>query len=529
MSGVQFWWFTARAGGIVAWTLLTATVVWGLLLRTRLLPRTPPRPLLELHRFLAGLAVAFTALHLVGLLLDDYVRFDVVDLLVPFAAGWRPVPVAFGVLSLYLLIAIVVTSVLMRRLGRTWWHRVHLVAYLLFWSATAHLLTAGTDAGNSGLRLVVVAAIAVVLFLTLLRVFSPSPAPGPSAAAFHPLRVVHVRRETPTVVSVLFAVPHRLAKAYRYQPGQHVTVRAGIDGSVVRRPYSVCTDHDEAGLRIAVKHVPGGRMSTWVHTRLRPGTVLDVMTPTGVFATRPDPTRARHVLAVAAGSGITPVISIISGVLAGEPRSRCTLVYGNRSAAEALFADRLARLERRYPHRLRIIHLLSREHPVAPARHGRISADRLATVLAAREHAPVDDVYLCGPAPMTTEIRAALLAGGLDAGSVHVEHFTGKPATAGRDASAPPRNQDITIVHKGESRRVLAGSGETVLDAGLRAGLDLPYSCRAGVCGTCRAVNAGEDNGIGSQPQLVLACQTHPRPGAVIDFDTAIKEQPAAS
>ncbi|NKQ52363.1 2Fe-2S iron-sulfur cluster binding domain-containing protein [Amycolatopsis sp. K13G38] len=512
----QFWWFAARAGGLVAWALLTATVVWGLLLRTRLLPRTPPRSLLGLHRFLAGLAVAFTALHTLGLLLDTYLRFGVVDLLVPFAASWRPVPVAFGVLALYLLIAVTVTSVLMRRLGRKWWHRVHLAAYLLFWLATMHLLTAGTDSRQPALRLLVAGAIAAVLFLTLVRVFAPGATPprAPSAPAFHPLRVLQVRRETPAVVSVLFAVPPWLATAYRHQPGQHVTVRTRVDRGVVCRPYSICTDSDETGVRIAVGHIPGGRLSTWIHTRLRVGDVLDVMTPTGVFTTEPDPSRSRHVLAVAAGSAITPVITIIGAVLAREPRSRCTLVYGNRTTGDILFADRLARLEHQYPGRLRIVHLLSREHPAAPLHHGRISADTLSALLPPPGPDPVD-AYLCGPTAMTGEIREALLRRGLRDDRVHSEHFTAPSAKAPPETTTHEHGRHVTIVHNGLSSTVVARPGDTVLDSGLRAGLDLPYSCRAGVCGTCLAVTAGPG------PQPILTCQTRSSPGATVDFDAA--------
>lgn len=524
MSNPQLWWFTARVGGILAWALLSMTVVWGLLSRTRILPRTPPRSLLELHRFLAGLAVAFLALHVLGLLLDTYVHFGMVDLLVPFATSWRPVPVTFGVLALYLLIAIVVTSVLMRRLGRIWWHRVHLGAYPLFWLATAHLLTAGTDAGQPALRATVIGVVVSVLFLTLLRVLSPNPSPPRlhrAAPAFHPLRVVQVRQETPAVLSVLFAVPPELADAYRYQPGQHVTVRASVDGAVVRRPYSICSDPDEAGLRIAVKRIPGGRLSTWIHTRLKVGDTLDVMTPTGVFTTGPAPGRSRRILAIAAGSGITPVITIISGVLVAEPGSHCTLVYGNRTTNDILFAERLSRLRHRYRDRFRIVHLISREQPATPMLAGRIDEHTLTSLLPPPDRRQFDEAFLCGPTAMTTPIQVALRRHGLPADRIHVEHFTAPPNPAPANPATPLPAQHITIVHKGICSRVATRSGETVLDAGLRAGLDLPYSCRSGVCGTCRALTADSDtSGVPhARSHLTEACQTYPRRDIVVDFD----------
>lgn len=231
--------------------------------------------------------------------------------------------------------------------------------------------------------------------------------------------------------------------------------------------------------------------------------------------------RTRHVLGVAAGRGITPVITVISRVLAGEPHSRCTLIYGNGTSSEILFADRLTCLEHHYGGRLRIIHLLSREHPTAPLCHGRISADTVVHLLTSTEDDHIDDAYLRGPQPMTIEIRSALLARGLATDRIQVEHFTAPSTTPRVEPGARQHDQNITIVHNGTPSTVVAYPGETVLDSGLRAGLDLPYSCRAGVCGTCRAVNASEDNVITSEPHLVLACQTQPHPGVMIDFDAA--------
>jgi DMSO/TMAO reductase YedYZ heme-binding membrane subunit len=176
----QVWWYVARATGMVAWALLAATVVWGLVLTTRLAGRKPaPAWLLDLHRFLGGLAVAFTALHLAGLLADGYVSFDLVDILVPGAAPWKPGAVALGVVSLYLLAAVEATSLAMRHIPRRRWHAVHLSSYVLFWSATFHFLLAGTDAGHPLARVAIDVVAALVVFLTLVRILSPRARPRP--------------------------------------------------------------------------------------------------------------------------------------------------------------------------------------------------------------------------------------------------------------------------------------------------------------------------------------------------------------
>ena len=418
MTDPQFWWYLARASGLVAWALLATTVVWGLLLRSGLLGRWLPWAwTAAVHRFLGVLAVLFTGLHLTGLLLDDYVQMSLPDLLVPLASDWRPVPVALGVVAGYLLVSVLGTSLLAaRRLSRRWWKRVHLISYLLFWSATMHLITAGTDAGAGGARAVVAGTVSVVLLLTLVRVArSERPARAPrrsetptttraaAAPAFHPLRVAEVRRETPDAVSVRFAVPREVAPEFRFRPGQHLLLRARIDGSVMSRPYSVCSGVADGELRIAVRQLPGGRMSSWLNTALRVGDVIDVAPPAGAFATDVHGLTARHVLGVAAGSGITPVISILSSVLATEPGSRRTLVYGNRTAASTLFAATLAELEERYPDRLRVVHLRSQEAAHPPALGGRIDRDVLRALAARGDLAGVGEAYVCGPAAMTTE------------------------------------------------------------------------------------------------------------------------------
>ena len=309
-------------------------------------------------------------------------------------------------------------------------------------------------------------------------------------------------------------------------------VRARIDGTVVSRSYSVCSGVTDGELSIAVRELPGGRMSSWVNRALRAGDVVDVAPPAGSFAADVGVPTARHVLGVAAGSGVTPVISVLSSVLAVEPASRCTLVYGNRTAASTLFAARLAELLERYPDRLRIVHLRSQEAVHPPVLPGRIDRDVLRTLAARGDLAGVDEAYVCGPEAMTTEVRQGLVDEiGLAPQRVHTEVFS----------AAPPRvsaveEGAVRLRHRGVEHRVLVTAGESVLDAGLRAGIDLPYSCRAGACGTCSAAlrPAGDDEtrdprrwGVGSV--AVRTCQAGPLQDAIIDFDAVPEARGAAS
>jgi ring-1,2-phenylacetyl-CoA epoxidase subunit PaaE len=418
------------------------------------------------------------------------------------------------------------TSLLATRLPLRWWKRVHLTSYLLFWSATMHLITAGTDAGNGAVRTVVAGTVTVVLLLTLVRVTrsarsaratrpagAPAPALRGAAPTFHRLRVAEVRRETPDAVSVRFAVPPDLAPEFRFRPGQHVLLRARIDDTVVSRPYSICSGVADGELRIAVRQLPGGRMSTWVNTALRSGDVVDVAPPAGAFAADQNGLASRHVLGIAAGSGITAVISILSSVLAVEPGSRCTLLYGNRTAGSTLFAARLAGLQEQYPDRLCVVHLRSQEVAHAPVLPGRIDREVLRTLADRGDLAGVDEVYVCGPSGMTSEVRKGLVDDlGLPPSCVHTEVFSPggtMPSTAEAGLCT------VRLRHRGAEHTLPVSAGESILDAGLQAGLDLPYSCRAGACGTCSAaisLPAADDGtvtqGLSGLPSVVLTCQT---------------------
>ncbi|MEJ2435565.1 MAG: 2Fe-2S iron-sulfur cluster-binding protein [Pseudolabrys sp.] len=326
------------------------------------------------------------------------------------------------------------------------------------------------------------------------------------AVEFHRLTVSDVRRETPEAVSIAFAVPPDLAAAYRFNPGQHITLRTDVDGAEVRRSYSICTTPDDHELRIAVKKVEGGLFSTLANEKIKMGDLIDVMTPQGRFGVALDPNAARHYLAIAAGSGITPVISIIRAILIHEPKSRVTLIYGNRTTQSIIFREQLEELKDRFLSRFTVHHILSREAQEIRLLDGRIDADKVAALLRTMPADDVDQAFLCGPGGLIEQGRAALSEYGVPAERIHVEYFS----------------TDGTPV-------VSRTAAETIVDAGLRAGLEMPYSCRGGMCCTCRAkVTEGEvvmDTNYSLEPWeleagYVLTCQSHPTtPVVTLDYD----------
>ncbi|RJK96143.1 phenylacetate-CoA oxygenase/reductase subunit PaaK [Vallicoccus soli] len=353
--------------------------------------------------------------------------------------------------------------------------------------------------------------------------------------AFHPLRVSEVERLTDDAVAVSFEVPEELRGAYDFVPGQHLTLRREIDGEEVRRSYSICAPAGQGRLRVAVRRLDGGAFSEWATRDLRAGDVLDVMTPAGRFGVPFVPGRARHYAAVAAGSGITPVISLVETALAVEAGSRFTLVYGNRTTASVMFLEELADLKDRHPDRLQVVHVLSREPRDAPLLSGRVDADKLRLLLGeVVDPAGVDAWFLCGPAGMVEQARTALSAAGVPDGAVHHElfHVAGAgPATRRERSDAPAgARSTVTAVLDGRSTTLeLAEEGEPVLDAVLRVRADAPFACRGGVCGTCRArvvegtVRMERSYALEESEAAagyVLTCQSHPTSErVVVDFD----------
>jgi len=372
--------------------------------------------------------------------------------------------------------------------------------------------------------------------------------PSPARARFHPLRVSEIRRETAEGVSLVFALPHELRPAYAFRPGQYLTLRSTIDGTEQRRSYSICSGLDEfeqdGELAVGIRRVAGGLFSCFVHDTLRAGDLIDVMTPDGRFGASIEPGRPRFHLGIAAGSGITPILSIARSVLSREKQSRFLLVYGNRSTSSILFRTELEDLKDRHLGRLTVLHVLSRESQDLALLNGRIDGPRIRT-LAARLFDPsaVDEAYVCGPGSMLDEVEATLLELGLPRAHVHVERFaaamppaSSSPASlsgvSGSLAGVAPRPGPIaqaTFILNGVTTTVPVQAGEALLDAGLRAGLDLPWSCRGGMCCTCRARlvegSAVMEANFSLEPGeiasgFVLTCQARPTSSAIcVDYD----------
>jgi ring-1,2-phenylacetyl-CoA epoxidase subunit PaaE len=359
-------------------------------------------------------------------------------------------------------------------------------------------------------------------------------------AAFHPLPVAAVDRLTDDSVAITFDVPDELREAYRFTAGQHLTLRTLIGDEDVRRSYSICSSAASGRLRVAVKRLSGGAFSAYANDALKPGDVLEVMTPTGRFSVPFDPANAKHYCAVAAGSGITPVLSLLSTALEVEPSSRFTLLYGNRTTESVMFLEELQDLKDRYPDRLQLVHVLSREVHDAELLTGRLDRDKLGALFAGL--VPPDDVdewFLCGPYAMVQEARATLIDAGVEPAHVHLELFHVEdeaPDRAGRDAAGAAAQEDagaaqtaVTAVLDGRTTGLGVSPNERILDALLRVRRDAPYACKGGVCGTCRAkVVTGEvrmarnyaleDDEIAAG--FVLACQSHPVSDEVtLDFD----------
>lgn len=352
---------------------------------------------------------------------------------------------------------------------------------------------------------------------------------------FHRLVIADRREETRTCLSLAFDVPQDLKDDYRFRPGQYLTLRTRICGVEVRRSYSICSAPHESELRVAVKLLEGGVFSSWARDALRPGEAIEVMTPDGRFGAPPEPGSARSLLAIAAGSGITPIMSILKAALR-EERGRFFLLYGNRSTADIIFRGELEDLKDRHLGRLAVFHVLSREQQDLELLSGRLDAEKVELLL--RRLVPVETVahaFLCGPQPMIEGLAPALRDAGLLERQVHVERFT--PGAAGPPPPLPPASAApparvlarASVVADGVRTDLDVAEGETILEAGTRAGLNLPYSCRGGMCCTCRARlvegRAAMDVNYSLEPWeieagYVLTCQARPLTAFVsVDYD----------
>lgn len=347
---------------------------------------------------------------------------------------------------------------------------------------------------------------------------------------FHPLKVADVRPEGSDALCISFDVPETLRDSYRFLPGQHVGVRAQIGGQEVRRTYSICSAADESHLRIGVRVHDNGSMSQYLANQLRAGDSIDVLTPTGRFFAEPQPTAERTYCAFAGGSGITPILGIVKNLLASEPSSRFMLFYSNRTTSTIMFAEELLALKDRYPTRLSLYFILSREPQDVELFNGRLDREKV-TLLSREVFDPLDTdaFFLCGPGNMIEGVRDTLLGLGVDATRIHTERFA-SDMPAGIIPAAPVQAKpklatatevaQITVTMDGRQRTfAMLDDDATVLDAAERVGMELPYSCRGGVCSTCRVKvtrgTAEMEVNYALEPWeveagFVLCCQTRP-------------------
>lgn len=353
---------------------------------------------------------------------------------------------------------------------------------------------------------------------------------------FHPLRVKSVRPDTEEAVIVSFDVPPEFADDFRFNHGQHLTLRQELGGVEQRRSYSICAGTADGELRVGVRKVPGGLFSTWINEQLKTGDTLQVMAPEGRFFVPLDPALSRHYLGIAGGSGITPILSIMKTVLAAEPGSTFTLIYANRRQRSTMFMEELEDLKNRYLTRL-VLHLVfSQEQMDAPLNSGRLDRAKLAEFIGPLvDPASIDHAFICGPFGFNEEAEAALLGAGLPAEHIHIERF-GIPVPAGE---APPKQEvragdaadaTIVIIRDGLSREVAYHAADgNILDAAASAGLEVPFSCKSGVCCTCRAkllegqVRMARNFALEKHEVaagFVLTCQSHPlTERVVLSFD----------
>jgi len=352
---------------------------------------------------------------------------------------------------------------------------------------------------------------------------------------FHPLTIKEIRRETPECVSIVFDIPEHLKDEYRFEPGQNITLKINLGDEEIRRSYSICSSPNENELRVAVKQISGGKFSGHANALMKIGDVISVLPPTGKFNTKLSSTNAKHYLAFAAGSGITPVISIIKTIFDTEPDSFFTLVYGNRSRSSIIFREQLEAIKNKKMDRFVLHHILSREQTDAPVNHGRIDSEKcemLAKYLVDINN--MDHIFLCGPEEMIFSTREWLLKKNIPKEKIHFELFTVPgEKTKNRQQHATSHTDEtskITIKIDGVALPFnLPYEGPSILDGAMQQGADLPFACKGGVCATCRAkLTFGEvemdTNYALEEDELaagfILTCQSHPRSAEVhIDFD----------
>jgi ring-1,2-phenylacetyl-CoA epoxidase subunit PaaE len=358
---------------------------------------------------------------------------------------------------------------------------------------------------------------------------------------FYPLKIKDIKKETADCVSILFDVPPQYFETFAFKQGQYLTLKAHVEGEEIRRSYSICSAPFENEMRIAIKKIEGGIFSTYANDKLKKGDTIEVAPPDGRFNTILNFNHKKHYVLIAAGSGITPILSILKSVLKEEPQSEVTLIYGNKNAASVIFREEIEGLKNKNMQRLRVFHVLSRERVDAELLHGRIDASKMKAFIEKmpeillRNEIPTksgrgSEYFLCGPEDMINDIRQVLAENNIDTKHIHFELFgTNKTKRNHAVISSEKVVSTATIKLDGISFDVSIHEGEAVLDAALRMGADLPFACKGGVCCTCRAkITEGvvdmEVNYALDHDELergyILTCQSIPKTArVVIDFD----------
>lgn len=347
-------------------------------------------------------------------------------------------------------------------------------------------------------------------------------------AKFHPLQVAEITQETPDCVSVVFQVPETLRSEYEYIQGQYLTLKMNVDGEEIRRSYSLCSSPvTDKELRVAVKMVANGKGSTWINKKLNVGETVDVMTPMGNFYSKLDANNKKHYVLFAGGSGITPMFSILKSVLAKEPQSRITLIYGNRDESSIIFRQKLVMLEKDEPTRLRVVHVLERpEQTIPELQKGLLSPEKVRALFESVIGISNENEYfICGPGPMMENVKQVLAELKAPTDRTHIEYFSAviEAVAAAEKSNAAPTGKfvsKVTIILDGvEEKFDIPSDGMTILDTAIKVKMDVPYACKGAVCCTCRAkVLEGKAtmamNYALTEEEVaegyVLTCQAHP-------------------
>ena len=353
---------------------------------------------------------------------------------------------------------------------------------------------------------------------------------------FHAIRIKEIKRETADCVSVEFDIPETKKEAFKFKQGQSLTMRATINGEEVRRTYSLCSSPLDHSWKVAIKKVEGGLFSFFANENLKAGDSLEVMEPVGKFYTELHPSNKKNYLAFAAGSGITPVLSIIKTTLRTEPNSHFTLVYGNRKRSSIIFFEELEGLKNQFLSRFSLLHILSREKTEAPVSFGRIDPAKLTDLSRLIDFATMDEIFICGPEKMIFCIKDFLQKKQINEKKIHFELFTSSTSKRINPRSVHPITETgpqsrITVKVDGREFDFNLPFHEdtSILDAALKQGADLPFACKGGMCCTCKArLLEGEvemDVHWGLEHEeiekgFILSCQSHPKTEkVVVDFD----------